>query len=160
MRRVNLADPEFTYDADEPEGFRAGVYRWGPDVGATATGTSLYEIPPGQAICPYHWEVGEEEWLLVLAGRPTLRTPDGETQLDPLDSVFFPTTPEGAHAVRNDTGEVCRVLMYSEIRDPAVCIYPDSDKVGVFAKGKPGVDGQFPRSAKVGYYYGEVEGQS
>ena len=159
MQRVNLAAPDFTYDDEEPEGFRAGMFRFGPLLGAQATGSTLYELPPGQAICPYHWEVGEEEWLLVLTGRPTLRTPEGETQLDPLDCVFFSPTPEGAHAIRNDTDEPCRVLMYSEVRDPAVCVYPDSDKLGVFAKGKPGVDGQFPRSAKVGYYYGEVEGQ-
>lgn len=156
MRRVNLADPEFTYDDEEPEGFRAGMFRFGPLLGAQSTGSSLYELPPGQGICPYHWEVGEEEWLLVLTGRPTLRTPEGESQLEPLDAVFFPPSPEGAHAIRNDTGEPCRVLMYSEVRDPAVCIYPDSDKIGVFAKDKPGVDGQFPLSAKVGYYDGEV----
>lgn len=156
MRRVNLSDPEFTYDDDEPDGFRAGMFRFGPQLGATSTGSSLYELPPGQGICPYHWEVGEEEWLVVLSGRPTLRTPEGETQLAPLDCVFFPPTPEGAHAIRNATDETCRVLMYSEVRDPAVCVYPDSDKIGVFAKGKPGVDGQFPLGAKVGYYDGEV----
>ena len=53
------------------------MLRFGPQVGATRTGTSVYELPPGQAICPYHYEYGEEEWLLVLVGRPTLRTPAG-----------------------------------------------------------------------------------
>ena len=39
---------------------------------------TVYELPPGQSICPYHYELGDEEWLIVLAGRPTLRTPEGE----------------------------------------------------------------------------------
>ena len=50
------------------------------------TGASVYELPPGQAICPYHYEYGEEEWLLVLDGRPTLRHPEGTDQLDPWDA--------------------------------------------------------------------------
>ena len=29
-------------------------------------GGSLYELPPGQSICPYHYEYPEEEWLVVV----------------------------------------------------------------------------------------------
>lgn len=57
------------------------------------TGMSAYELPPGQAIGPYHYENPEEEWLLVLDGRPTLRHPDGEDELKPWDVVFFPPGP-------------------------------------------------------------------
>ena len=49
---MNIADPTFTYDPDDPEGFRAGMLRFGATVGAKRTGTSVYELPPGQAICP------------------------------------------------------------------------------------------------------------
>ena len=105
MRRINIADPAFTYDPGDPEGFRAGMLRFGPQVGAKRTGTSVYELPAGQAICPYHYEYGEEEWLLVLSGRPTLRTPDGSEQLEPWDSVHFPEGPTGAHALpQRDAG--------------------------------------------------------
>ena len=155
MRRVNLADPTFTYDDEEPEGFRAGMYRWGPEVGAKTTGTSLYEIPPGQSICPYHYETAQEEWLLVLSGRPTLRGPEGLEQLEPLDSVFFPVGPEGAHAVLNQTDGIVRVLMYSQVCDPDVCVYPDSDKIGVFVQGRPEATGNFRRTTRVDYYDGE-----
>ena len=58
----------------------------GAVLGAPETGISVYELPPGQAICPYHYECGEEEWLLVLAGNPTLRTPEGLQRLEPFDS--------------------------------------------------------------------------
>lgn len=99
MRRFNLSEPNFTHDPTDPEGFRAGLFRMGPDAGAKETGTSLYELPPGQALCPYHYEYGEEEWMLVVEGRPHLRTPEGTEQLDQLDVVFFPKGPEGGHKI-------------------------------------------------------------
>src|SRR5437667_419427 len=99
MDRVNLSSPEFSYDEQDPEGFRAGLFRPGRKLGAKATGMSVYELPPGQAICPYHYEYAEEEWLLVLEGHPTLRRPGGTTRLDPWDVAFFPTGPDGAHGV-------------------------------------------------------------
>jgi uncharacterized cupin superfamily protein len=69
-RRVNIASPEFKSSPDNPEGFRPRSARLGGLVGASNTGMTVYELPPGQAICPYHYENPEEEWLLVLDGRP------------------------------------------------------------------------------------------
>ena len=51
---------------------------------------SLCELPPGQAAYPYHFHLGEEELVIVLAGTPTLRTPDGEREVDQGEVVFFP----------------------------------------------------------------------
>jgi len=154
MKRVNIARPEFTYDAEDPAGFRAGMARVGGSLGAKDTGTTVYELPPGEAICPYHYEYGEEEWLLVLEGRPTVRNPDGAHQLEPWDLVFFPMGPEGAHRVQNDTEETARVLMYSTVTHPAATVYPDSDKVGVWTGNKDD-DVMVRRSSKVDYFDGE-----
>jgi uncharacterized cupin superfamily protein len=106
MRRVSISDPSFTYDPEDAEGFRAGMFRFGPDLGAKETGTTVYELPPGESVCPYHYEYGEEEWLLVLAGRPSVRDPEGTEQLEPFDVVFFPTGPAGAHQIRNDAEDL------------------------------------------------------
>jgi len=38
MPRVNLSDPEFTYDPADPEGFRSGMVRLGPSFDARETG--------------------------------------------------------------------------------------------------------------------------
>ena len=155
MPRLNIASPEFEYDAEDPEGFRAGMFRFGPKLGAKETGASVYELPPGQSICPYHYEYGEEEWLLVLEGRPTLRTPEGEEQIGPLEIVFFPTGPEGAHRVHNGTEGTVRVLMFSTRKDVTAAVYPDSDKVGIFTGN--GADNVMVRkSSTVGYYDGET----
>ena len=154
MARVNIADPAFSYDDGDRDGFRAGMVRIGPLLGAEQLGTSVYELPPRQAICPYHYEHGEEEWLIVLAGTATLRTPDGVEQLEPWDVVCFPPGPAGAHAVRNDSDEMVRVLMYSTTRYPSVTSYPDSDKVGVWT-GDIERDLIVRRSSGVDYYDGE-----
>jgi uncharacterized cupin superfamily protein len=155
VKRINIGTPEFTWDDTDPEGFRAGMARLGGLLGAKETGISVYELPPGQSICPYHYECGEEEWLLVLSGNPTLRSPDGEERLAPWDVACFPRGPEGAHAVRNETAETARVLMFSTVVTPTATVYPDSDKVGIWTGDKE-TDVLVRRSSRVGYYDGET----
>jgi uncharacterized cupin superfamily protein len=155
MRRANIADPELRWDEDDPDGFKAGMLRPGPDLGAKETGMSVYELPPGQAICPYHYEYGEDEWLLVLAGRPSVRTPDGTDELEPWDVVFFPKGPDGAHQVRNDGDEPARVVMWSTIVYPSATAYPDSDKIAVWT-GIREENVMVRRSSNVDYWEGET----
>ena len=155
MKLVNVSSVEFEYDADDPEGFRSGMARVGPGLGAKATGSTVYEIPPGEALCPYHYEYAEEEWLLVLEGNPTVRDPEGEHRLAPMDLAFFQTGPAGAHRVQNDTEEPVRVLMYSDLRHPAATVYPDSDKIGIWT-GNRDDDVMVRRSSAVEYFDGEA----
>jgi uncharacterized cupin superfamily protein len=154
MRVLNIADPGFTYDDDDPPPFHAGMFRLGKQLGATQSGMSVYELPPGQSVCPYHYEYGEEEWLLVLTGRPTLRTPEGERELAPFDAAFFPIGPDGAHQIRNDTGDTVRLAMWSTVITPSATAYPDSGKVGVWT-GVEGENLMARRSSHVEYYDGE-----
>ncbi len=156
MSRVNIANPNFIYDPEDLEGFRAGMYRLGPVVGAERTGATLYELPPGELLCPYHYEYGEEEWLLVLSGRPFVRTPEGTEELKPMDVVFFKRGAEGAHQVGNRTDEPARVLMWSDVVWPTGTAYPDSDKVGLWLA--PGDSLMVERSSGVEYYRGESAG--
>lgn len=156
-RRLNIADPAFAYDGDDPEGFRAGMLRIGPLIGGALFGISVYELPPGQAICPYHYEYGDEEWLIVLQGRPTLRHPEGEDELEPWDVICFPEGPEGAHAVRNRTPDTVRVLMASTKSKTAASVYPDSNKIGIWT-GNKADDVMVRRSDAVGYWVDEPKG--
>jgi len=158
-RRVNIASPELRSSPDNPDGFRPRSARIGPLVGAANTGITVYELPPGQAICPYHYENPEEEWLLVLDGRPTLRHPAGEDELQPWDIVFFPAGPAGAHAVRNDTDSVTRVLMFSDRSTVAATVYPDSDKIAMWT-GNDADNLIAKRTSGVGYWEGESRGSS
>jgi uncharacterized cupin superfamily protein len=137
---------------------RAG-WRWkraavGERIGASKMGASLYELEPGQKTFPYHYEYGSEEWLICVAGAPTLRTPAGERRLEPGDVVCFPEGPEGAHQVINATDEPARVLILSAGGDPGVAFYPDSDKIGVFP-GNRDDSLLVLRSSEVDYFEGE-----
>jgi uncharacterized cupin superfamily protein len=110
-----------------------GEHRFGEALGATKWGGTVYDLAPGKKICAYHWHFGEEEWLLVVSGTPTLRTPEGERALRPWDVAVFVRGEAGAHEVRNDSGEPARVVMLSTASDPEVCVYPDSGKVSAIA---------------------------
>ena len=69
----------------------------------------------------------------MLEGEPTLRTPDGETELRPWDAAVFRRGAGGAHQLRNDTGEQVRAAFFSSVSDPEVAVYPDDDKISVLA---------------------------
>jgi uncharacterized cupin superfamily protein len=128
--RTNLAAITCDRRPQLPEGFRRASTRVGGTFGATRTGLSVYELPPGQAVSPYHYEDPDEEWLLVVSGTPTLRHPGGEEQLEPLDLVFFPSGPAGAHLVRNNSESTARVAMFSSKASAAgAVVYPDTDMI-------------------------------
>jgi uncharacterized cupin superfamily protein len=132
MKRTNIAEPAFRYDPEDPEGYKAGMLALGDALGAKESGTTVFELAPGQAVCPYHYEIGEEEWLVVLAGNPTVRHPEGSERLDPWDVVVFPRGPEGAHKIGNESERPARVLMFSTVTAPTATVYPDSGKVGIY----------------------------
>ena len=94
-------------------------------------GASLYELPPGESTFPYHYELGNDELLVVVAGRPTLRSPEGEQTLEVGDCVLFPSGPEGAHLLRNDTEAPVRILLVSNFALPRAAVQVDSGKLMV-----------------------------
>lgn len=155
MKPINIAAPEFAYDPEDPEGFRAGLFRFGPLAGAKKLGASVYELPPGQALCPYHYELGEEEWLMGLHGTATVRHPGGTVELGPWDVLCFLPGRQGAHQVRNDGDETVRVMMWSELVYPTATVYPDSDKIGIWT-GDKADDLVVRRASGVSYYDGET----
>ncbi len=132
VQRANLAAIACEPRPQLPDGFRRNSTRVGTVLGAARIGLSVYELPPGQAIGPYHYEAPEEEWLLVVSGTPTLRHPSGEDELEPWDLVFFPSGPPGAHLVRNNSESTARVAMFSSITAVGVVVYPDSDMIQIF----------------------------
>ena len=155
LRRLNLESAATEPDSTDPPGYRSAMNRFGPSIGAKRLGGSVYDIPPGQSICPYHYEWGDEEWLIVLDGRAGVRHPEGEEELERGDVVCFPPGPEGAHKVTNRTGEPLRVLMVSTLDDVGVAVYPDSDKVGVYPPGA--TEGRlFRQGTAVDYWDGEA----
>jgi uncharacterized cupin superfamily protein len=155
VAHANVYESEFEYDDEDPEGYRGGVARVGEQAGQREQSVRAFEIPPGESLCPYHYEY-VEEWLLVLEGTLILRVPDGEQEVGRGDLACFPSGPEGAHKLTNRSQEKARILMWSSAAEPAVAVYPDGDKIGVWVPG--GADNLMLRRAdgNVGYYEGEV----
>jgi uncharacterized cupin superfamily protein len=113
------------------EGWRSNTRRLAP---GRRLGLSVYELLPGQTQCPYHFHHGSEELVLVLRGRPTLRTPGGERELQPGDAEHFPAGPEGAHQVVNRTDEPVRYVVADAKVSPEVVEYPDSGKLAAMSR--------------------------
>jgi uncharacterized cupin superfamily protein len=128
-RIANLYGDEWGRSEDRP-GWRSRSFSVGREIGAELIGGSVYELDPGERLWPYHAHHANEEWLIVVRGEPTLRTPDGEQRLREGDVACFPRGPGGAHQVRNETPAPIRVLMLSTLRAPEIVEYLDSGKVG------------------------------
>jgi uncharacterized cupin superfamily protein len=150
----NVFEAEFEYDPEDLEGYKSGLARVGQAAGGEELAVKLIELPPGESVCPYHYEY-VEEWLLVLDGTVDVRRTDGDHSHGRGDVVRFPAGPDGAHKVTNSGDLPARVLMFSSASEPSVAVYPDSDKIGVWVPG--GADNVMLRRAdgNVEYFDGE-----
>lgn len=149
----NIYEPNFE-PGERPAGFRSRRARIGYELASELVGCSLWEVPPGEAAYPYHFHYADEEIVIVLRGRPTLRTPDGERELAEGESVRFPLGEDGAHQISNRTDATVTFLAVSSHGRSDVVVYPDSNKVGVAGR-RPrggGLRAFFRREDEVGYF--------
>src|SRR3954470_7691863 len=156
MGTFNAFDAPVENDPSDPDPYAPGMNRFGPQTAAGRMGATVYELPPGKALCPYHYE-SEEEWLLVLQGEVTLRHPDGEDVLGPGDITPFAGGPAGAHKPTNHGTETVRMVMFATTDPIGYCVYPDSDKISFWSDSSDPQDNvRVRRGEKVEYYEGEV----
>lgn len=153
---ANVERPDFQPDPGRPAGFRSRRARLGDAVGADRLGASLWEVPPGEAAYPYHWHLAEEELVVVLAGRPSLRTPDGWRELEQGEVVSFPVGEAGAHQLVNRTEEPVRFLSISANSPAEICFYPDSGKIGAYGPRPGGFRELHRQGDAVDYWEGEA----
>jgi uncharacterized cupin superfamily protein len=144
---MNLRDAGLPAENDEP-GFRFRGASIREPLGGELIGGSLYEFEPGEQLWPYHFHRNNEEWLIVVAGRPVLRTPEGERELRAGDVVGFADGEGGAHTLYNRSEGPARVAIFSTLRK-GTCTYPDSAKVA--AAGRV-----FRLADEVDYWEGEL----
>jgi uncharacterized cupin superfamily protein len=139
-----------------PAGFHRRTTRVGSRVDGAQIGATLYELPPGEKTWPYHYEYGNEEWLLVVSGTPTVRTAEGEHELRAGDVVCFVEGPAGAHQVVNNSLTPARMLILSTKNSPSVVVYPDSEKIAVWPGSADDAIVVRRADAKVDYWEGET----
>ncbi|MGI8802954.1 MAG: cupin domain-containing protein [Solirubrobacteraceae bacterium] len=150
----NLDVPDWDVELPDPP-FRRRMMRAAHRAGARELGAALYELDPGGAVAPYHVHHGNEELLIVLEGRPALRTPAGTRHLDPGAVVSFPRGERGAHRVTNPGPAAARLLIVSTVNFPEVAEYPDTGTV--MAMIEPEAGWAFPSDAAVPFKQRVVE---
>jgi uncharacterized cupin superfamily protein len=152
----NVYKPTFE-EGERPDGFRSRRARIGYELGTELIGCSLWELPAGEAAYPYHFHYADEELVIVLSGRLTLRTPEGVRELEEGEALRFPLGEEGAHQIINRSEESATLLAVSSHGRPDVVVYPDSDKIGVGERLPQGggLRAFFKRGDGVGYFDGE-----
>ena len=153
--RVNLLDDEGWLDRTWPPEHPGYAWRR-KRIAGERLGASLYELPPGQSTFPYHYELGNDELLVVVKGRPTLRTPEGERVLEPGEAVLFPSGPDGAHQLTNRATEPVRVLIVSSFALPRAAVQVDSNKLMIRWGTGEGERRWFFLDDAAGYWDGEA----
>jgi uncharacterized cupin superfamily protein len=147
MTRQNLYSDVWDEDGN---GSRRRVF-WRPE--NARMGATLYELAPGDRGDKLHMHFGAEELFFVLAGRPVLRTGEGEEQLEPGDHVSCAEGRAGLHTFSNPTDEPVRLLAVSAGGFPDVVAYPedgyawvatrDPDPALLAQGGDPGIIARF-----------------
>jgi len=153
MKTFNLYSDEWDATRDR-EGWRAKGVLVGQRIGGELLGATMSEVEPGSRLWPYHTHHLNEEWVVVLRGEPTLRTPEGEHVLQEGDVVCCPRGKDGAHQIINRTDSPIRVLMLSSMIRGEIIEYLDTGKV--LAKDAQDEDIMFARPGPaVEYWEGE-----
>ena len=153
---ANIYRPRFD-SGDRPDGFRARRARIGYELGLELIGCSLWELPAGEAAYPYHFHYADEELIVVMRGRPTLRSPEGSRELEEGEALRFPLGERGAHQIVNRSQDSVTFLAISSHGRPDIVEYPDSGKIGV-GERRPrggGLREFFRRADAVDYWDGE-----
>ena len=125
--------------------------RLGDAGGLTQFGVNLVTQHPGALSSLRHWHLHEDEFVMVTAGRCTLITDAGETEMGPGDCAAFPAgRPDGHHFV-NRSAEMAQFLVVGTKAPQEVATYSDVDLRVEMAAGrarftyKDGSDWEGPR---------------
>ncbi|MBI5721269.1 MAG: cupin domain-containing protein [Burkholderiales bacterium] len=138
---MNLDDVTFD-DVEENGLYTSKRATIGKHIGARQLGYNLTVLPPGKSQCPFHNHHGEEEMFLILEGEGELRFGDQRYAIRKHDVIACPTGgPEVAHQIINTGTALMRYLSLSTLAEIETCEYPDSQKVGIWAAGRPGQPG-------------------
>ena len=104
--------------------------------GLTNFGVNLTRLAPGGSSALRHAHSEQDEFVYILAGRPTLHTDEGKVELAPGMCAGFKAGTGDAHRLVNEANEE---VIYLEVGDRApgdAVSYPDDDIRADFVDGK------------------------
>lgn len=136
---VNIAQLDWE-EREHGDEYAAKRKKLSANTGGEKLGASLYEVPPGKAAWPRHYHLVNEEALFILSGEGTLRLGRNSVTVAEGDYVTLASGERHVHKLINDSDEPLRYLCLSTMEEPDLVMYPDSEKVGIFAGAAPGGD--------------------
>ena len=95
MQRINIAEPEFTFDAEDPPGFRAGMLRFGPSSAPSRPARASTCCRPARRSAPTTTSTARRSGCWCCDGTPSVRTPAGTEQLEPYGRRLLPARARG-----------------------------------------------------------------
>jgi uncharacterized cupin superfamily protein len=100
--------------------------RLAPEAGLEDFGVSHVVLEPGGISSQRHWHVGEDEFVVMLAGEAVLIEEGGETVMRPGDCAAFPKGVADGHHLVNRSDAPCTFIAVGKtaVTD---CHYPDID---------------------------------
>jgi uncharacterized cupin superfamily protein len=120
----------------------------GDPFGLTNFGVNLTRISPGAVSALRHSHARQDEFIYVLAGRPTLVTDGGETPLEPGMCAGFAAGRGDGHQLLNRTEADVWILEVGDRSPGDAVTYPDDDIQAVL-----GGDGRWRFTHKDGSPY-------
>lgn len=105
------------------------VHPLGDVFGLRNFGVNLATLIPGAVSALRHAHSRQDEFVYVLAGKPTLVTDAGDMQLQPGMCTGFPAGTGIAHMIVNRTETDCVYLVIGDRSEGDATVYPDDDLV-------------------------------
>lgn len=118
--------------------------------GGTHIGVGIEVLEPGRQAYPAHYHMLEEEHLLILEGKATLRLGARSYALAAGDYACFPAGQKAGHALLNEGTEPCRYLIIGERNPHDVIFHTDSGRVNVRLAGEG-----YRKASTMDYWEGE-----
>jgi uncharacterized cupin superfamily protein len=103
-------------------------------------GCRVIKVPNGKKAFPKHAHLVNEELFFILEGKGKCIIGKETFSVKRGDFIACRPGMENVHQIYNDTDTDLIYLAISTMEDPDVCIYPDSNKFGVFVGSAPGGD--------------------
>lgn len=152
FKKSNIQDLPMKHQK-EHAGYTHDCRNFVPDRKSGQCRVNVYEVPPGNSMCPYHYHLNNEEVFYIISGMGCLLTPEGEQIVKAGDLLFFPANENGAHKLTNiSETETLRYLDFDTTNDVDLCLYPHSGKIGIWGKD---VNRLYRMQDTLSYYDGE-----
>ncbi len=157
MNRVHLSDLPWVEVVSPTRKFHSfcrnlsialgGTRNTGPWGGGHPFDLQIRRLPPGAAVCPYHFHFAQWEMFVVVVGTGAVRTADARTEVRIGDVFIHP--PGAAHQLINSGAGALEVLIIADNPPVDGGYYPDSHKYYL----RP--PGQVFRITEADYFDGE-----